>query len=232
MPECAPLDAVAQQRLIQVALAAGVQRIFAPQPIVLPATDPNAPAPALDLTCRKSALACLLPQSFSGKAVFDMNATPVEQGLYNTRFREWPGGRLLESTEGDKKVLVTTSSLGATVSEDDRKKDNPWYYFDVDDRFLYHNKGAVVITVTCQGTSKPAMSGFNIYYDAGTRRKFSPWQWIDQGKDQWFSYRIVLPDAWFANKDGYDFRINTKGSKDPVYLTRVEVEPDQGSGAG
>lgn len=225
------IDNVAQQRLLQIALAAGVQRIFTPKPVVLATTDPNMSQPEMDLSCRQAASTYLqtpnLASAVSGKVVFDMDATPVEMGLYNIPYRQWPGGRVLESTEFEKKVLVTTSILGSVVTEEDRKKDNPWFYFDIDDRFLYYTKGTtpLVITITCRGTAKPAMCGFNIYYDAGARRKFSQWQWIDAGKDQWFTYRIVLTDAWFANKDGYDFRINTKGSKDPVYITRVEVEP-------
>jgi hypothetical protein len=129
-------------------------------------------------------------------------------------------------SSGIHRVLGSSMQKRALTCEADRLSDNPWFYFDVDDRFLFYTKGEfpIAITVECIGASAPEFAGFNIYYDAGARQKFSSWQWIAPGVENLYSYRVVLPDAWLANKEGYDFRINVKGSKEDVFITKVMVE--------
>jgi len=211
-------------RFYSVAFACGVDRVFWP---LLPSPGRlEKQQIAQSVSYREAALRMLEPVGEMRKAVFGMNLSPRESGLYNARFRNWPGGRLVERAIGERRALGTRMQASLLTPEE-REKDNPWFYFDVDDRFLFFTKGRVpiAITVECLGANAPKQAGFNIYYDAGARHRFSRWQWIEPGEHQWFTYRIVLSDACFANKDGYDFRINAKGSKEDVYISRVEVEP-------
>ena len=65
--------------------------------------------------------------------------------------------------------------------------------------------------------------GFNIMYDSTTGYRFSRWQWVEPGSG-WRSYRVELPDVSFADRDGYDFRININGSKQDLWISSVRVE--------
>jgi hypothetical protein len=40
----------------------------------------------------------------------------------------------------------------------------------------------------------------------------------------WRKYRVVLGDGSFTNRNGYDFRINAKGSKQDLWVASVRVE--------
>ncbi len=211
-------------RLERTAFSCGVQRVFsAGQKSTKGAGGEVAPSGVVN---RAAALAQLPAADLPKRVVWDLNATAAEKGLYQARFRNWPGGKLLERDIGGKRALGTQMQADLT-SASARAKENPWIYFDVDDRFLFFSRGRnpIAITIECLGANGPKSAGFNIYYDAGSRQRFTSWQWIDAGEKRWFTYRIVLPDAWLANKDGYDFRINAKGSKEDVYISRVEVEP-------
>lgn len=207
----------------KTAFACGVERIFGEEPASVSPEPESSPLAPLD---RKTALSRLQPSCLE-KAVMDMNAQPREEGLYNLAYRTWPGGRLVEMSSGVHRVLGTSMQKKPLLCEADRMGDNPWCYFDVDDRFLFYTAGKrpIAITVECIGASGPETAGFNIYYDAGATQKFTPWQWIAPGVEKVYSYRLVLSDAWLANKDGYDFRINAKGSKEDIFITRVTVEP-------
>ena len=113
-----------------------------------------------------------------------------------------------------------------TSRRGEAEMDNPWIYFDVADCWLYFNRGAtrVAITVECQGCPMGAEKlGLNIMYDAVDGYRFTRWQWVDPGYG-WHRYRFDLADVNFANRGGYDFRINAKGSKRDAFVTAVTVE--------
>jgi hypothetical protein len=118
--------------------------------------------------------------------------------------------------------------LRTRIGADTRKRDenNPWVYFDVDERWLYFARGAtpVAVTVECDASylGKEKL-GFNIMYDSTTGYRFSRWQWVEPGSG-WRSYRVELPDVSFADRDGYDFRININGSKQDLWISSVRVE--------
>jgi hypothetical protein len=108
----------------------------------------------------------------------------------------------------------------------EEKEDNPWIYFDVDDRWLYFDQGKtpVAITVECDGSFLGKQKlGFNIIYDSVSGYRFTPWQWVDAGAG-WRRYRVELNDVNFANRSGYDFHINAKGSKQDLWVASVTVE--------
>ena len=148
-----------------------------------------------------------------------------ESGLYNRSLRGRIGGRVEEEMHNGRRCLRT--SIGASDSQPgDAISDNPWIYFDVDDRWLYFARGKtpVAITVECEGSYLGEQKlGFNILYDSTTGYRFSPWQWVEAGPG-WHTYRLRLDDVSFANRSGYDFRINVKGSKQDLWVAAVRVE--------
>ena len=145
-----------------------------------------------------------------------------ERGLYNRSLRNRVGGHVAEEMHNGRMCLRTKIYSGPGEAE----LDNPWIYFDVDDRWLYFAQGKtpVAITIECEGSSAGEEKlGFNIWYDSTTGYRFSPWQWVAAGSD-WKRYRVELPDISFADRYGYDFRINIKGSTQDVWISSVTVE--------
>ncbi len=155
-------------------------------------------------------------------ADYAMQAHP-EFGLRNRALRELPGGAAVEEERAGRLCLRTRMRPARTPEE----VDDPWLYFDVDDSWLYLARGRtpVAITIECDGSFLGAERlGFNIYYDSVTGYRFTPWQWVEPPSGQWRRYRVELDDVSFANRDGYDFRINVKGSKQDIWVPAVTVE--------
>ena len=149
-------------------------------------------------------------------------ADSPEHGLYNRSLRTRVGGRAEEEIHDGRTCLRTRIYTGPREAE----LDNPWLYFDVDDRWLYFGQGKtpVAITIECDGSYLGAERlGFNIWYDSTTGYRFSPWQWVAAGSG-WKRYRVELTDANFSDRNGYDFRINIKGSKQDIWISSVTVE--------
>jgi len=141
----------------------------------------------------------------------------VEQGLYNERLRWRSGGGVAVGWTGETWGLRTHLS-------GDLAQDNPWYYFDVDDSFLYFDQGRsrVQVTVEVLGASGREKQGFNLYYDSTTGYRFSPWHWVETTPG-WHTYTTVLSDANFANRNGYDFRLSATGSREDMTIRAVTV---------
>ncbi len=92
----------------------------------------------------------------------------------------------------------------------------------MDDSWLYAARGRVPVTVTVvveQPLAKEQV-GFNIYYEAVDGYRTTPWQWVEAGTG-WRTYRIPLNDVSFTNRNGYDFRLNAKGSRQDVWVAPV-----------
>lgn len=145
-----------------------------------------------------------------------------EYGLRNRQLREMPGGAVVEEARSGRACVGTKMWFGLAEEE----YDEPWLFFDVDDSWLYFARGRtrVAITVICEAAFRgEEMLGFSIIYDATRGYRFTKWQWVDAGYG-WRRYRIVLDDVSFANRDGYDFRINAKGSKQDLWVGAVIVE--------
>ena len=149
----------------------------------------------------------------------------VEQGLYNERLRGRPGGKMRLAWSGWRWALMTNIS-------DVDAEDNAWYYFDVDDSFLYFDRGRtrVEVTVEVQGSFNPGTLGFNIFYDSTTGYRFSPWHAVGMAPD-WYQFATVLEDVNFANRAGYDFRVSATGSRDNMFLGSVVVRKLPAEGA-
>jgi len=159
-------------------------------------------------------------------ADYGMRERP-EFGLYHRSLRRLPGGQIADDLRGGRRCLRTRMRPG----RGDEEADNPWIYFDVDDRWLYlaGGKTGVAITVECQGSFLGENKlGFNIMYDSTQGYRFTPWQWVGPGYG-WRRYRVELNDVSFANRSGYDFRINVKGSKQDLWVAVVTVQKLPGS---
>jgi len=101
----------------------------------------------------------------------------------------------------------------------------PWIHVDVPDGFLFFNVKRIPLEVTIDvmGVAQAEKTGVNLYYDAQGNMQHSKWQWIDVGPEKVFSYTFRLNDALFANRAGYDFRINMGGSKEDVRVVGIRV---------
>jgi hypothetical protein len=155
-----------------------------------------------------------------------------EFGLSNRSLRQLRGGAITEELAQGRAGLRTHM----TCRRGDEELDNPWIYFDVDDGWLYFDRGKshLAITVECQGCPLGLKKlGFNIMYDAVDGYRFTRWRWVDPGYG-WHAYRFELSDVSFANRDGYDFRINAKGSNQDAFVTAVTLHkvPCGGDGEG
>jgi len=202
----------------------GIEFRLGPRPVLIRGLDlegklrPGPPTREQVLAARPGPDPGALPTVY---ADYSREAQP-EFGLYNRALRGLPGGQTEEERRGERPSLRTRMQLGVGRET----LDSPWIYFDVDDRWMYCNRGKtpVVITVVCQGSFLGQEKlGFNIMYDSTTGYRFTPWQWVADGQD-WHSYRFELQDANFANTNGYDFRINAKGSKQDLWVAEVTVE--------
>jgi len=144
-----------------------------------------------------------------------------ERGLYNRALRSLPGGGVREEVYDGRPALGTDlHPTTRPVTQND-----PWIYFDVDDSWLYFARGRVPVTVTIEAHScsaGPKKVGFNIYYDATDGYRATKWQWVEAGEG-WRTYRVVLPDVSFTNRNGYDFRINAQGSSQDLWVSSVTV---------
>ena len=236
--ELAPL--LDPEALAQASLLGG-----APGSALVPDSDPIrlrlGPRPALlsglevaaDLQARPPTRADIL----AARPGFDLHAVPLvwvdysledqpEFGLTNRNLRTRPGGAIGEEDRGTRRCLRTRLLPGSGTDG----QGDPWIYFDVDDNWLYLARGSarVAITVECEAAFLVGATklGFNIMYDSSAGYRFTPWQWVSTGAPglDWRRYRFELEDVSFANRDGYDFRINAQGSRQDLWVAAVTVE--------
>ncbi len=197
--------------------------LVGPRPVLIPGAAPQAMHP-LPIT-RQDVLAARggldladVPLVY---ADWSMPERP-EFGLAQAPLRNMTGGEVTVEDRGGRPCVRTHLRPGRGRED----LDNPWIYFDVDDGWMYFAQGTqrVAITVECEGAflGKKKL-GFNIMYDSVTGYRFTRWQWVDPGPG-WRRYRFELDDATFSNRNGYDFRINAKGSKQDLWVASVTVE--------
>ncbi len=81
--------------------------------------------------------------------------------------------------------------------------------FNVDDTYLYFNDNRFAVQVSVDVLGAPAAQsiGFNLFYDARTGYRFTPWQWVE-ARDGWVTQTFRLEDANFADTLGWDFALN------------------------
>jgi len=154
----------------------------------------------------------------------DLSETNANEGggITSGKYRSWraatPG---IFSVEG--RVSAKLEPTGEEV--------NPFLYCDVDDDFLFYNLNGspVTVEVTAYAADTAVSAGFNLMYDSPRGHVFSPWQPVETGVG-WKQYNLTLTDALFANKLGFDFRISSLGSKQPVFVARVVARQSKPNG--
>ena len=195
-----------------------------PRPVLLYGLDVSATAQRRPPT-RDDVLAARPDSGVSGLPAVSADyarGDEAECGLYNRKLRDRVGGRIAEETRDGRGHLRTRLATGPGTPG----PENPWIYFDVDDRWLYlaRARTPVAITVECEGSNLGEKAlGFNIMYDSTTGYRFTPWQWVAPAPGL-HRYQVELRDVSFGDRDGYDFRINVKGSREDLWVTSVTVE--------
>jgi hypothetical protein len=159
------------------------------------------------------------------KATFD--ETDGEDGLLWRKYADFGGvARKFQSRDGQK-GLVTEAQRDIF----DLLSSRPFIYLDVADDFLYFAKG-VPVTITVE-VHRPAPSssgpltnnavGFRVEYDSPSGFKSTKWQDVEPGEG-WATYSFDVPDATFANAQGYDLLINAGGSKQDQIFRSISVK--------
>lgn len=195
-----------------------------PRPVLIPgagfgeSVQPGAPSREAVLAARKGLSLSAVPMVYFDPSLPERS----EFGLSNRALRKLRGGEVTEEPRQGRNCVHTRM----TYLSGQEEQDNPWLYFDVDDAWLYFDRGKtrLAITVECEGSWMGEKKlGFNLLYDSTTGYRFTSWQWVDPGYG-WHCYRVTLDDVNFANRDGWDFRINAKGSKHDLWVCSVTVE--------
>ena len=146
----------------------------------------------------------------------DFSETTSEKGgIASSKYRSWRAAA--------PEILSVQDRLAAKLVPDGQTA-SPFLYCDVDDDFLFYNSGGspVTVEVTASAANATVPAGFNLMYDSPRGHVFSSWQSVRPATG-WQQYVITLPEALFANKNGFDFRLSALGSKQPVFVARVVV---------
>lgn len=161
----------------------------------------------------------------SVRAVFAPGGAGVEEGLY---WRKYLGFR---GAANEFAVKDGINGLLATYSRDvlNPGSGQPSIYLDVANDYLFFTRGTPV-KVVVQVKRPPATEGpfaskggFNLQYDSPTGFKVTPWQ-VVEGGDGWATFEFDIPDASFANRDGYDLMINTWGTRQDLLFSSITLE--------
>src|SRR5204863_9076225 len=96
------------------------------------------------------------------------------------------------------------------------------------DNYMYLGRGAPVrVTVEVHRTAAGDIfghnGGFNIQYDSPEGFQYTPWKTVESGAG-WATYSFDIPDASFANRDGYDIVINSFGSRQNLIFRSLTVQ--------
>jgi hypothetical protein len=165
------------------------------------------------------------PDQQTLRAVFAPGKEGEENGLYWRKYLGFRGAA--------NEFVKTEGSVGlkTTYSRDvmNPAAGNPSIYLDVANNYLFFARGAAVrVTVEVrrpvanEGPFAPK-GGFNLMYDSPTGFRSTPWQ-IVEGGDGWATFVIDIPDASFANRDGFDLLINAWGSRQDLVFRSVTLE--------
>ncbi len=166
--------------------------------------------------------------SFAGRDTVTANFGPTggEDGLFWRAYANYGGMAQEYGSSGGQTGLMTQAQRDIFNLNSAR----PFIYLDVADDFLYFAGGVpVTITVTVKRPFKApssivnSSSSFRIEYDSPTGYKSTPLQVVEEGEG-WETYSFEVPDATFANAEGYDLLINTGSSKRDLMFGSISVK--------
>jgi hypothetical protein len=163
------------------------------------------------------------------RAVFDDQAG-VEEGISWRKFRDFRSQARVFTSIGGRRGLTTEISRDVLNPANGRF----FIFLDVDDDYLYLNRNQTVeVTVEVHRPASTGdtifnnKAGFNLQYDVPDGSRYTPWQIVEPGEG-WATYTFELPNASFANRGGFDFLINTFGSKQNMVFSSVSVKRKNG----
>lgn len=152
----------------------------------------------------------------------------IEDGLYWRKYLNF-GGMAERFVKRDEREWLTTQAQRSIL---DLQSQKPFIYLDVTDDFLYNAPGqnvTVEVEVLRPPVTGPSIgntvSGFRVEYDALERNKSTLMQVVEQGEG-WITYKFTLPDAQFADAQGYDLLINTGGSSADLTFGSIVVRKE------
>ena len=153
----------------------------------------------------------------------------AEEGIYWRKYLNFGSMAQEFVKRGDREGLTTQAQRSIL----DLQSQKPFIYLDVAEDFLYNAPGqkvTVAIEVYRPPVTAPSIgntvSGFRLEYDAIERNKTTPIQVVEQGEG-WATYTFTLPDAQFANADGYDLLINTGGSSSDLTFGSISIRKEE-----
>jgi hypothetical protein len=163
------------------------------------------------------------------RAVFAPGTGGAEEGLNWRRYLGFRGAAFEFENFSDGQTGLKT-----TYSRDiyNPAAGNPYIYLDVDNSYLFFAHG-VPVRVTIE-VKRPAalegvfapQAGFNLQYDSPSGFKSTPWK-VVEGGEGWTTYTIDIPDASFANRDGFDLLINTWGSRQDLVFRSISLRRNE-----
>lgn len=151
----------------------------------------------------------------------------VEDGLAWRKYLPYRG-QATRFTEVEGQMGLTAEIPPDILRPADGK---PFIFFDVDDDFLFFARG-VPVTITVKMKKAKASSAsavtksvgaFDIEYNSATGSRSTRWQEVEAGEGT-VEYKFDIPDASFGNVNGYDFKINTFGSKQNLTFLSVTLQ--------
>jgi hypothetical protein len=159
------------------------------------------------------------------RAVFAPGDEGQENGLYWRKYLGFRGAADEFAAADGMRGLKTTFSRDPMNPADGQ----PSIYLDVANNYLFFAPGTPVrVTVevkrpiATEGVFAPK-GGFNLMYDSPTGFRSTPWQ-VVEGGDGWATFTIDIPDASFANRDGFDLLINAWGSRQDLVFRSLTLE--------
>lgn len=159
------------------------------------------------------------------RAVFAEGKNGTEEGLYWRKYLGFRGAANRFAVGEDYEGLMTTFSRDVL----NPAAGQPNIYIDVADDYLFFSRGTPV-KVTVEVKRPPAnegpfapKGGFNLQYDSPTGFKNTPWN-VVEGGEGWTTFEIEIPDASFANREGYDLMINTWGAKRDLVFRNITLQ--------
>lgn len=163
---------------------------------------------------------------FSGVAEVSATFDPEqpENGLFWRKYANFP-------SEADKNTLITGNRYALSTQPQrnalDLRSQKPFIHFDVADDFVFNSAGEdfeLVVEVRRPPLPTSSLlnnaSGFRVEYDSITGNRNTAYQNVESGEG-FATIVISLPQARFSNSNGYDFAINSAGSKAELAFTSV-----------
>ena len=183
-----------------------------PTPVLITGLAPSLVEEARGTIQQRGSVLPVLPpeRDFSGAAEVSLRLgrESVERGLTLVRAARNAPLEIVE-VNGEPAARVAAGA------------DAAFLYFDIDDSFLFFNdqRFDVLVTVEVFGARAAQSFGFNLFYDARSGYRFTPWQWVEP-KDGWVSAAFRLEDANLANTAGWDLAINLGANRREDLLLR------------